>query len=71
MKRYRIKLVNSVALQAAYDEDRRPNEGEGYVTLTVAAQGISFLNGLVQAEMVARGYQHNEWKILSYESEEL
>lgn len=64
---FSVVIVNAGAISSAYDEDRRPKPGEGERTVHVATAGMSGINAVVQEQMMAEGFQRNEWKVLSWE----
>ena len=67
--RYKVRIVNGAAIGNAYGEGRRPKPGEGKRTVHVATAGISGINGVVQEQMMAEGFQRSEWKVLTWEEE--
>ena len=66
---FRVVIVNGGAISSAYEEDRRPNPGEGKRTVHVDAVGMSGINAVIQEQMMAEGFQQSEWKVLSWEEE--
>ncbi len=67
MPTYKVTIVNGAAQTAAYAEDRRPEPDEAERTLEISVSGMSAINGRVQAEMEALGYERDAWKVLSWE----
>ena len=65
-KVYRVVIVNGAASDAAYAEDRRPRPNEAQRVVSVVSNGIAGINGAVQAIMMAEGFDHSDWKVLSH-----